>query len=131
MGSAVLAWEGLGKPEHSQIYAEKFADNPGIVGYDMLNEPFGDEALQISPLYEDVAARIRKHDTKAILFVEPQASARTCQSCLRRLTHAVSQLDRWYRMHGLQYMQMQLTGEYPCLMSHCCGMRLQSCHNAL
>ena len=38
----------------------------------MLNEPFGDEALQISPLYEDVAARIRKHDQKAILFIEPQ-----------------------------------------------------------
>ena len=52
--------------------AEKFADNPAIVGYDMLNEPFGDEALQISPLYEDIAARIRKHDKKAILFVEPQ-----------------------------------------------------------
>lgn len=52
--------------------AEKFADNPAIVGYDLLNEPFGDEALQISPLYEDVAARIRKHDKKAILFIEPQ-----------------------------------------------------------
>ena len=73
-----------GKPKHSCAHAEKFADNPGIVGYDMLNEPFGDEALQISPLYEDVAARIRKHDTKAILFVEPQACARTCQSCLCR-----------------------------------------------
>ena len=52
--------------------AEKFVDNPAILGYDMLNEPFGDEKLQISPLYEDVAARIRKHDQKAILFIEPQ-----------------------------------------------------------
>lgn len=43
----------------------------------MLNEPFGDEALQISPLYEDVAARIRKHDEKAILFIEPQVLPRT------------------------------------------------------
>ena len=78
------AWEGLGKPEHFRAHAEKFADNPGIVGYDMLNEPFGDDALQISPLYEDVAARIRKHDKKAILFVEPQACTCTCQSCLCR-----------------------------------------------
>lgn len=52
--------------------AERFADNPAILGYDMLNEPFGDEVKQISPLYEDIAARIRKHDQKAILFIEPQ-----------------------------------------------------------
>ncbi|CAK0783442.1 hypothetical protein CVIRNUC_006641 [Coccomyxa viridis] len=58
-----------------EYLAEKFADNPGIVGYDMLNEPFGDDALQLSPLFEDVAARIRKHDKKAILFVEPQIYA--------------------------------------------------------
>ena len=70
---------GLGKPEYLHAHAEKFADNPGIVGYDMLNEPFGDDALQLSPLFEDVAARIRKHDTKAILFVEPQACARICR----------------------------------------------------
>ena len=75
---------GLGKPEYLHADAEKFADNPGIVGYDMLNEPFGDDALQLSPLFEDVAARIRKHDRKAILFVEPQACARNCRSCLRR-----------------------------------------------
>ena len=71
----------MGKPEYLHAHAEKFADNPGIVGYDMLNEPFGDDALQLSPLFEDVAARIRKHDTKAILFVEPQACARICRSC--------------------------------------------------
>ena len=47
---------GLGKPEYLHAHAEKFADNPGIVGYDMLNEPFGDDALQLSPLFEDVAA---------------------------------------------------------------------------
>ena len=52
--------------------AETFADNPAVIGYDLLNEPFGDEVTQIGPLYEDVAARIRIHDTKAILFIEPQ-----------------------------------------------------------
>ncbi|CAL5220637.1 g2681 [Coccomyxa viridis] len=58
-----------------EYLAERFADNPAILGYDMLNEPFGDEVKQISPLYEDIAARIRKHDQKAILFIEPQIYA--------------------------------------------------------
>jgi hypothetical protein len=54
--------------------AETFADNPAVIGYDLLNEPFGDEVKEIGPLYEDVAARIRKHDQKAILFIEPQVA---------------------------------------------------------
>jgi endoglycosylceramidase len=45
-----------------------------VIGYDLLNEPFGDEVTEIGPLYEDVAKRIRKHDTKGILFIEPQVS---------------------------------------------------------
>ena len=61
--------------------AETFADNPAVIAYDLLNEPFGDEVREIGPLYEDVAARIRKHDTKAILFIEPQACYILICSC--------------------------------------------------
>ena len=54
--------------------AETFADNPAVVGYDLLNEPFGNEVTEIAPLYADVAVLIRKHDPAAILFIEPQVS---------------------------------------------------------
>ena len=58
--------------------AETFANNPAVIGYDLLNEPFGDEVKEIGPLYEDVAARIRKHDQNAILFIEPQVTSSLC-----------------------------------------------------
>lgn len=56
------------------LSAETFADNPAVIGYDILNEPYGDEVTEIGPLYEDTAKRIRKYDKKAILFIEPQVS---------------------------------------------------------
>ena len=55
---------------------ETFAGNPAVLGYDLLNEPWGDEVTEIGPLYEDIAARIRKHDANAILFIGPRVS--TC-----------------------------------------------------
>lgn len=55
--------------------AEAFAGNPSILGYGLLNEPYGDEVAEIGPLYEDVAARIRKHDPDAVLFIQPQVGA--------------------------------------------------------
>lgn len=48
-------------------------DEPGVLGYDMLNEPGGDEATQIAPLYQDAAAALRKNDADAVLFVSPGA----------------------------------------------------------
>ena len=45
-----------------------------MIGYDLLNEPFGDEVTEIGPLYADVAQRIRKHDPDGILFIEPQVA---------------------------------------------------------
>ena len=56
--------------------AETFADNPAVIGYDLLNEPFGDEVTEIGLLYQDVAQRIRKRDPNGILFIEPQVFRR-------------------------------------------------------
>nr|QOL01077.1 putative extracellular protein CSOL_010 [Pseudococcomyxa simplex] len=55
-----------------EYLAKTFAKNPAVIGYDILNEPYGDEVNEIGPLYEDAAKRIRKYDQNAILFIEPQ-----------------------------------------------------------
>ncbi len=55
------------------ILAETFKNHPGVIGYDMMNEPWGYEAEEIMPLYEDAADVIRARDPKAIMFVSPAA----------------------------------------------------------
>jgi endoglycosylceramidase len=51
--------------------AAALAGRPNLVGYDLLNEPGGDERTQLGPLYEDAARAIRAVDPGAILFVSP------------------------------------------------------------
>ncbi|HEY2748110.1 MAG TPA: cellulase family glycosylhydrolase [Polyangia bacterium] len=51
--------------------AAALAGRDNVVGFDMLNEPEGDERTQLAPLYEDAAAAIRAVDPSAMLFVSP------------------------------------------------------------
>ena len=71
----VLAWQAV---------AARFADDPMVVGYDLMNEPwFGTappanpkafEAAVLAPFYEAVIAGIRAVDPHHLIFVEPTAS---------------------------------------------------------
>ncbi len=51
--------------------AAALAGRDNVVGYDLLNEPEGDERTQLGPLYEDAARAIRAASPSAIIFVSP------------------------------------------------------------
>lgn len=51
--------------------AQRFAQAPNVIGYDLLNEPFG-TAENLVRLYQDGAARVRTHHPDAIVFIEPE-----------------------------------------------------------
>ena len=53
--------------------AAALESNAGVIGYDMLNEPWGDEATEVAKLHEDGAASIRSVSPTAILFLSPVA----------------------------------------------------------
>ena len=51
--------------------AERLKTHPGVIGYDVINEPWGDEPGELVPLYTDAAWAIHNVDASAIIFVEP------------------------------------------------------------
>ncbi|MFD7015931.1 cellulase family glycosylhydrolase [Streptomyces sp. NPDC059928] len=60
--------------------ARRFADDPAVLGYDLMNEPFGGsvqgpafEAGPLAALYRQTITAIRAVDTDSWIFVEPEA----------------------------------------------------------
>ncbi|MFF3977440.1 cellulase family glycosylhydrolase [Streptomyces sp. NPDC001828] len=60
--------------------AERFADDPAVLGYDLMNEPFGGsvqgpafEAGPLAALYRETIAAVRAVDHDSWIFVEPEA----------------------------------------------------------
>jgi endoglycosylceramidase len=53
--------------------AQHFRSHPGILGFDPINEPWGDEKKELPALYADAERVIRKEFPDAILFLEGHA----------------------------------------------------------
>jgi endoglycosylceramidase len=53
--------------------ATRFGSHANVLGFDLLNEPWGDEGLEVGPLYEDAARTVRARAPSAVLFVSPHA----------------------------------------------------------
>ena len=81
-------WNTTGAhPELTEHYAaawravaERFADHPAVVAYDLMNEPYGGtlqgpafESGPLTKLYQDVSDAIREVDQDSWLCLEPQA----------------------------------------------------------
>ncbi|MGI5323265.1 cellulase family glycosylhydrolase [Actinomadura nitritigenes] len=81
-------WNNTGKhPELMQRYtamwqhvAKRFAKDPAVLGYDLMNEPFGGtrqfgffEGPILTPFYQRIVDAIRKVDRDNWVFVEPEA----------------------------------------------------------
>jgi endoglycosylceramidase len=52
---------------------ERFGRHPNVLGFDMLNEPWGDEPTEIGALYEAAARVLRGRAPDTVLFVSPHA----------------------------------------------------------
>ncbi len=64
--------------------AKRLRDEPGVLGYDLMNEPIGYSEIlgqpdyerdRLSPFYRDVSAAIRAVDPAALVFLEPPGAA--------------------------------------------------------
>ena len=51
--------------------AKRYASNPTIWGYGLLNEPSSRDAYQVASLYQRVDGAIRQSDLKHIIFISP------------------------------------------------------------
>lgn len=53
--------------------AARLEGEPGVIGYDIMNEPWGDEVMDLAPFHNDATAAIREASPSAIIFVSPRA----------------------------------------------------------
>jgi hypothetical protein len=57
--------------------ADRMSRHANVVGYELMNEPWGTD-IELHALYEEVGAAIRERDPQRILFVPPHALVSSC-----------------------------------------------------
>jgi endoglycosylceramidase len=56
----------------TRVVAEHMSDHPNVIGYELINEPWGNDD-ELASFYNEVGAAIREQHPSAILFVPPHA----------------------------------------------------------
>jgi endoglycosylceramidase len=51
--------------------AARFKGSPALIGYDLINEPWGDEIFEVTELHKAATAAVRSVDPGALVFVTP------------------------------------------------------------
>lgn len=73
-GTGMMLWTDRGRRAQViavwELMARRFANNPGVVGYDLMNEPKAPSREALHGFYQDVIHAIRKHDRNHILFLD-------------------------------------------------------------
>jgi endoglycosylceramidase len=60
----------------TKLVADRMASHPNVIGYDVINEPWGTDE-QLTALFNDVGAAIRERHPSSVLFIPPAASNTT------------------------------------------------------
>jgi endoglycosylceramidase len=55
-----------------RVVADHMSDHPNVIGYELINEPWGNDD-ELASFYNEVGTAIRKRHPSAILFVPPHA----------------------------------------------------------
>jgi endoglycosylceramidase len=58
--------------EMARVVADHMSDHPNVIGYELINEPWGTDD-ELASFYNDVGNAIRERHPSAILFVPPHA----------------------------------------------------------
>ena len=99
--------------------AKRYADQPWIGGYDLLNEPVlpsGHSNAELRQLYIEITAAIRKHDPHHIVFIEGNEHATNFSQLAPFDDNMVYSFHKYYNELDLESIRpyLQLREQYTC-----------------